>query len=410
MNERKERLSWLVLTFIGGTCLLGCASQGPSGTPAAKNAKAKAEVFIGPAAMREGDLGVAAWISYGVGRVKRLEERSPSAFNQGGDDYDVELAGWRAMLLFYKDSLGKEDATKFPVFLKDVARVDAQGYLREYVIYFFAQPGWTVPATELKTLDFPGFAAWANTELRGHQPHRDVVTAGPSGERVAKVPGASLPRSKQIGPAQNACGSLGKPHEAALAQWLAEVARIPGRPLVASNAEHFANLLNMLKSVSIYQERGATWVDANVVPLVFNAGFCAIELKQFALAVRYLKAGVEAAPFAFGMRLELAHAMSAIGQNDQALAQVDAVLRTADGACTLARALRKKGFILIDQGDLQLAHAAYVESLKHEPGNRIALSELKVIEDQANAPYSANKIGAYTPPPQGEQVTTTCRE
>lgn len=95
---------------------------------------------------------------------------------------------------------------------------------------------------------------------------------------------------------------------------MSEVARIPGRPLAASNAAHFANLLSMLKSVPLYQEHGATWVDGNVVPLAFNAGFCANELKEFALGVRYLKVGVEASPFEFGMRLELAHAMTSTGK------------------------------------------------------------------------------------------------
>ncbi len=66
-----------------------------------------------------------------------------------------------------------------------------------------------------------------------------------------------------------------------------------------------------------------------------------------------------------------------------------------------AQLLRNRGYVLIELGRVDEAEAAYQESLKLEPGNRIALSELEYIRQQRAGVQPQGGVQLYT----GDQPT-----
>ncbi|WNG38389.1 tetratricopeptide repeat protein [Archangium violaceum] len=99
-------------------------------------------------------------------------------------------------------------------------------------------------------------------------------------------------------------------------------------------------------------------------------------------AIRWLDEGMKLEPGHPSFRLELARAWSGLKQYERALALYTEVEEMGEeiSADTRAIALRGKGFQLIEMGHLDHAERCFLDSLKLEPGNDIALNELEYIQ------------------------------
>jgi Flp pilus assembly protein TadD len=137
-------------------------------------------------------------------------------------------------------------------------------------------------------------------------------------------------------------------------------------------------------------------------------GFCAVEARNWLLAVEILTRAVALNPSSPDPRLELSGALTSLGRLGDALRQADLALARAKDGCSVGRAWRKRGYILVEMEAFEAARVAYEKSLAVDPGNPIALSELKTIA-------TALKHGDWrkTPqpgaPPFDPIVVTSCR-
>jgi len=363
-------------------------------------------------AFSQGDVSVpeeVLWISYGLGRLNVLQERADGAFNQGGSDFDVALSGYNLLLKIYRENAADWDER--PGWLDALVHVEEAGFLPEYVLYFFAEPGWTVPAETLAGLRFEAFGAWATDNMPNHNRVVRAATYGTNGSLEATVPGATLIEATELSPNAVACSESIERYAAAAGTWAETAERLPGAPLAADDARTFARLLHSFGNQSPFRERGATWVPLNVARLHHWGGFCANDTQNESLAVSLLKVAQQMAPQETHIQLELAHALIHSGDLQAALAVADQITQSTDDACALGNAWRKKGFIYFEQGKLRRAYKAYVESLKHEPGHKLALGELKLIRSEARDKGDFKKAaGVYVPPPVGVTLSTQCGE
>ena len=120
--------------------------------------------------------------------------------------------------------------------------------------------------------------------------------------------------------------------------------------------------------------------------IAFMLGSYYVEVGRIDDAVRVLDAGI-ALPDMFGTRTSVANLMNeraaALNKAErfsEALEGYEAVLeRSGIADWQRAAALRGRGFIHIELGQLDDAEQSYRESLVHEPDNAIALNELEYI-------------------------------
>jgi len=399
--------AWWFVPMLAAACA-SRATGGGAGTPAP--AADHAVVNVGPEAVAQGGQALAAWILYGATRAKLFEARLGRFHNQSGDDYALELGARAAMAGFWSEQRARADRPN--AYLDLLVDLQQAGFLDEYVLAFFARPGWTVPGQALATFDLGGFTSWRGKRLDGHQPVTLVAVEPESGRHVPESPGAGLPSANDLAPKKVPCARSVPRMTEALASWAREEAALDGAPLAAATREEFARLIDWARSQPQYQRRGVTWVSPTPADLQFLIGFCAVERQDLTEASRALGESVRLNPLAPGTRLELSHVLVLQKKLDEADRQIDGVLATTQERCELARAWRRRGYILVERGRLEEAYAAYQKSLDHDPANRIALDEMVFIarELQRLGGSGARAFKPYQPPSTAapRQVVTEC--
>lgn len=133
-------------------------------------------------------------------------------------------------------------------------------------------------------------------------------------------------------------------------------------------------------------ERSVKAVQNPYPTIAFMLGSYYVEVGRIDDAVRVLDAGI-ALPDMFGTRTSVANLMNeraaALNKAErfsEALEGYEAVLeRSGIADWQRAAALRGRGFVHIELGQLDDAEQSYQESLVHEPDNAIALNELEYI-------------------------------
>ena len=129
-------------------------------------------------------------------------------------------------------------------------------------------------------------------------------------------------------------------------------------------------------------DRNITW-RYNAYPRAhYSMGFLCVKRKQFDRAIEYLDKGYNLEATNPKFSLEKAQALVHSGRKAEALALFDQITEVNSyvSARDLAVALRGRGFVLIEIGDLQSAEDAFKASLEIEPNNDVALNELLYIE------------------------------
>lgn len=390
--------------------LAACASRATGGgaaTPAPGSDKAV--VNVGPEAVAQGEQGLAAWILYGAARAKLFEARAGQAHNRSADDFALELEARTAMAGFWSEQRAKAD--KPNPYLDLLVDLQQAGLLDEYVVAFLARPGWTVPGPALAGFDLRAFASWSGQRLQGHQPVSLVSVEPEGGPRWPDPPGATLPSANDFSPRKVPCASSVPRMTEALATWALEESTLDGAPLAAASRAEFTRLVEWARHQPDLQRRGVTWVVPIPADLQFLVGFCAVERQDLGEASRALGESVRLNPLAPNTRLELAHVLVLQKRFDEADRQVDGVLATTTERCELARAWRRRGYILVERGRLEDAYAAYQKSMEHDPSSKIALDEMVFIarELQRLGGAGARAFKPYQPPAgTSRQVVTEC--
>jgi hypothetical protein len=400
-----------VAVALGAAGLMACAHE-PSPRPAPSGASApgtssrtleNAEIVLGPDALQGSARRRGAWLAYGAVKAGAyLTWKAPPA-NDSADDFALELAARSALSETW--SGGQEGAGAEPdPPLDRQAEIWRAGFLPELVVAIYARPGWTIPPKTIAALRLDEFAKRFPGE---YTPDTPVGLKVPSGKTHPDVPGDDFPDPESLPYGAGSCYLAREARRAAWQRWDALEPRLGGAPLAAASTLDLAHQLTVMKRDPARVSRGATWVAWRVAHLAALEGFCAIEAQDWPRASSWLQRAVSMSPASPNPRLELSMAVMMMGKRREALAIADDIRAWSDDGCAVAAAWRRRGYILIDLGDLAGARDAYERSLVLEPGSAIARQELASIAAavQADPAAAARAIG---PPPAGDVQVTRC--
>ena len=340
----------------------------------------------------------AAWLTYAFDRAAALREQGKAA--ACGQEYLLELAG-RRKLVDYWAANGTPGTDSYLDVLVEIAQ---RGFLEEYVIAAFGAPGWTLSSASIAGLDVPSFAAWGQQNLQGHSSQ----TRAHLEYYCPAVAGASYPGVQSFFGLQGQRCDETDSLDDVLERWEVDRRALAGRLLASSTGMQFLWALDGLGNEAEQTQGEVTWVPEPIAQLKFLAGFCAIERTDWDAARQYLDGAISLAPDNHSIRLELVHVAISTRDFGGAEEQIDVVLANTQDPCLVAQALRKRGYIQFERGELAEAHATYTESLNHEPGSEVAKNELMSIHQMMQARGYADLPPPFFIAPPSNQLTTQC--
>ncbi|HOE18727.1 MAG TPA: tetratricopeptide repeat protein [Syntrophorhabdaceae bacterium] len=147
----------------------------------------------------------------------------------------------------------------------------------------------------------------------------------------------------------------------------------------------FWNSIEFLQYITWFESQGekrpAVFLLRAYPRAYFYLGFIDIEEGRYEKALAHFEASLRLEPDQPLILIEMSVAYSKMNRHDEALSCLDRALLVRPWISSLnrARALRGKGIILIELKQFEQAQECLVESLKYEPENEIALSELHYI-------------------------------
>jgi Flp pilus assembly protein TadD len=151
-----------------------------------------------------------------------------------------------------------------------------------------------------------------------------------------------------------------------------------------SPAESLIYLAEAAKNNTATSVYGSAWCDA-----YFLRGYALIELGRNGEARAALERAVQLAPREAHYRSELAELYAREKNWNAALAAYDASAKVAEESvdkerknAELGRALRGKGFVLVELGRLDEAEAMYRQCLALDPADKKAMNELRYVEQR----------------------------
>lgn len=151
-----------------------------------------------------------------------------------------------------------------------------------------------------------------------------------------------------------------------------------------SPAESLVYLLQAAKDKVPASVYGPAWCDA-----YFLRGYALIELGRTGAARAALERAVQLAPREAHYRSELAELYAREKNWNEALAAFDASATVAEESvekerknAELGRALRGKGYVLVELGRLDEAEAMYRRCLALDPADRKAMNELRYVQSR----------------------------
>jgi predicted negative regulator of RcsB-dependent stress response len=402
------RASWMGIACLGlGACAHPGATVSPpvAAPPAAapiKPSEGQAEIVLGPGTLTDDKALNGAWILYGTVKAGLYMKQPPPPGNDSADDFELELGAREALSEIWS---GHQRQPEAPGHADLDRQVDIwrAGFLPELVVGVYSRPGWTIPPKALAALRMNEFAKrFGGT----YDPRRLVTLKTAAGRSWPQNWGEDFPdpASLPYGPAS--CSRALPERRAAWERWATIEPRLGAAPVSASSVQDFAAQLSAIQSDPARARLGATWVSSRVAHLAAIDGFCAVEAKDWQRAFAALTRAVALHPTEPSSRLELSLTLINLGRLEDALAQSDHVLATSHDPCKVALAWRRRGYILIDLGDLLGAKDAYQKSIAIEPGSAIAKSELETISRALAAPHEDHPKGFSPPPPAPREVTT----
>jgi tetratricopeptide (TPR) repeat protein len=127
----------------------------------------------------------------------------------------------------------------------------------------------------------------------------------------------------------------------------------------------------------------------------FYMGYIYFENADYETAITFLDKGLILEPDQPSLLNEKAQCMIKLGRNQEALALFDQVLSQSGfvNPHKKAVALRGKGYVFIEENDLDAAERAFLESLELEPDSMLAKNELEFIASQRDFLKEAERFG-----------------
>jgi hypothetical protein len=122
------------------------------------------------------------WMGYLFSRMKYVSNHGgkyPRVPGVVTPMYEEEVFARSEAALIYRDIRSRNSSMASPYF-EDLVKVEAAGFIREYVWTYLKRPEWTAPSEPLRSAEFE---RWSRDKLAGHQ----VQTRG----RVALTDSAS---------------------------------------------------------------------------------------------------------------------------------------------------------------------------------------------------------------------------
>ncbi len=339
-----------------------------------------------------------AWQLYALVKAQVIETTP-----RGLDDYWIEV-GSRESLAEYWDDEREQEGRESDAYLDALAAVRRAGHMEEYVLATLVKPGWTIPEDMLAELDIAAFREWSKVHLAGHEVETKTGVRKAGSDLSPPIPGDELPSVGELLRNGSPCAEL--PQLASgYAAWREREAQLPGVGLAGRDRADFVQRLAVLQRTA--PGRHVTWVSPKAADVSYLAGFCEVDRNRYAASVDALETAVRLDPLAPMWRLELVGSLTDVKRFDDAAREIELVLAQTEDRCTLGAAWRKKGFLEIERGQLEQAELAYRKSLDYEPGNDIALSELKIILDQ-RMERGDGPPAPYAPPPATAPMQRSC--
>ncbi len=148
------------------------------------------------------------------------------------------------------------------------------------------------------------------------------------------------------------------------------------------------------------------WLDIALRQALQHKAFIAVERRDGEKALDWLNEQVERAPFSAEARCERGFLFNRVRRADRALPVYEEAVELArkfeKERPHLGAALRGVGFSLIELGRLDEARAAFQESLRAEPYNELAMSELRYIDALEAKKKEGEKRKLLPPEPGGD--------
>jgi len=147
----------------------------------------------------------------------------------------------------------------------------------------------------------------------------------------------------------------------------------------------FWDRAEFLHYVAYQKDQGAemqiTWIGNAYPRAFFHLGFLRVKAKKFAEAITFLDRGFTLEPSNPKFVFEKAMALSRMQKHEQAMTLYNSINKASPYVSQddLARALRGRGSVYIELGQLNQAESAFKESLKFQPDSKVAINELLYI-------------------------------
>lgn len=125
--------------------------------------------YLANQALLDDDPVLQSWVAYSLAK-------SACQLEIGGENparassYGCELSSRRILLDTWAEKKAV-DAQTLDDYLDTLAGVRDAGYLDEYVVHYYGERGWLVPAE----VDEKSFSKWRREHLRGHKPYMRIV-------------------------------------------------------------------------------------------------------------------------------------------------------------------------------------------------------------------------------------------
>jgi len=147
----------------------------------------------------------------------------------------------------------------------------------------------------------------------------------------------------------------------------------------------FWDRAEFLHYVAYQKDQGAekqiTWIGNAYPRAFFHLGFLRVKSKRFAEAIPFLDKGATLEPTNPKFIFEKAMALLRMQKHEQAMILYNSINKTGPHVSRddIARALRGRGSVFIEMGQLSQAEGVFKESLKFQPDSKVAINELLYI-------------------------------
>lgn len=125
--------------------------------------------YLAPHAWADDDPALQSWVAYSL--VKSTCQLETGGTNPArNSDYGCELTAREHLVDTWEEQRAEHEGAR-DAYLDALAHVRQAGFLDEYTVHYFSQPGWSVPA-EVRVDDFH---RWRRGNLARHKPQTRMI-------------------------------------------------------------------------------------------------------------------------------------------------------------------------------------------------------------------------------------------